>query len=70
MSAPGITYSGVLARKGVDNDSADVDAGVFRGLKFWVSIRVPQRKVCVGTIEVQNSMIFVFLVNNPRANAS
>ncbi|KAI0903778.1 TRF2-interacting telomeric protein/Rap1 C terminal domain-containing protein [Ustulina deusta] len=51
MSAPGIPYSGVLARKGVDNDSADVDAGVFRGLKFWVSIRVPQRKVCVGTIE-------------------
>ncbi|KAI1303997.1 TRF2-interacting telomeric protein/Rap1 C terminal domain-containing protein [Xylaria venustula] len=42
MSAPGITYSGVLAKKGV---------GVFGGLKFWVSVRVPQRKTCVNSIE-------------------
>ncbi|KAI0433747.1 TRF2-interacting telomeric protein/Rap1 C terminal domain-containing protein [Xylaria sp. FL1042] len=49
MSAPGITYSGVLARKNV-GDGAGVDGGVFRGLKFWVSARVPQRKTCVDTI--------------------
>ncbi|KAI0973296.1 TRF2-interacting telomeric protein/Rap1 C terminal domain-containing protein [Xylaria arbuscula] len=42
MSAPGITYSGALAKKGV---------GVFGGFKFWVSARVPQRKSCVNSIE-------------------
>ncbi|KAF2966446.1 hypothetical protein GQX73_g7131 [Xylaria multiplex] len=50
MSAPGITYSGVLARKAA-NDSVDMDKYVFQGLKFWVSVRVPQRKTCLGTIE-------------------
>ncbi|KAJ2993323.1 hypothetical protein NUW58_g1878 [Xylaria curta] len=49
MSAPGITYSGVLAKK-EPSHSADVDGGIFRGLKFWVSARVPHRKTCVDTI--------------------
>ncbi|KAI0204522.1 hypothetical protein F4808DRAFT_413886 [Astrocystis sublimbata] len=49
MSAPGITYSGVLA-KNPANDDADADAGndgnggVFRGLKFWLSRWVPLTK--------------------------
>ncbi|KAI0816207.1 TRF2-interacting telomeric protein/Rap1 C terminal domain-containing protein [Xylaria sp. FL0064] len=47
MSAPGIMYSGVLARNTAGDDA---NAGVFRGLKFWVSARVPQRKSCVDTI--------------------
>ncbi|KAI0451292.1 TRF2-interacting telomeric protein/Rap1 C terminal domain-containing protein [Xylaria acuta] len=50
MSAPGITYSGVLAG-GHANDSVDVDAGVFRGLKVWVSVRVPLRKFYVDKIQ-------------------
>ncbi|KAJ3556796.1 hypothetical protein NPX13_g10059 [Xylaria arbuscula] len=50
MSAPGITYSGVLAEK-EGNNSVDGCAGVFRGLKLWVSARVPNRKACVDTIE-------------------
>ncbi|KAI1278363.1 TRF2-interacting telomeric protein/Rap1 C terminal domain-containing protein [Xylaria sp. FL0933] len=49
MSAPGITYSGVLARN-TAGDDANADGGIFRGLKFWVSARVPQRKTCVDTI--------------------
>ncbi|TGJ81628.1 hypothetical protein E0Z10_g7134 [Xylaria hypoxylon] len=54
MSGPGITYSGVLAKKAA-NDSVDVDVDVgvdvFQGLKFWVSARVPHRKTCVDAIE-------------------
>ncbi|KAI1758427.1 hypothetical protein F4782DRAFT_478100 [Xylaria castorea] len=50
MSAPGITYSGVLATEHA-TDSMDVDTGVFRGLKFWVSARVPRRKFYVDTIQ-------------------
>lgn len=60
MSAPGIIYSGVLAKK-VASDHPVV--GVFSGLRFWVSVRVPQRKGCVELIEVQDMTVF-FLVNN------
>ncbi|KAI0112392.1 TRF2-interacting telomeric protein/Rap1 C terminal domain-containing protein [Nemania sp. FL0031] len=58
MSAPGITYSGVLAKK-YANDSVDAgtDAGVFGGLKFWVSARVPNRKSCVNNIQENGGTI-------------
>lgn len=49
MSAPGITYSGVLAKKVASNHQG---TGVFSGLKIWVSVRVSQRKSCVEAIEV------------------
>ncbi|KAI0518065.1 TRF2-interacting telomeric protein/Rap1 C terminal domain-containing protein [Xylaria bambusicola] len=58
MSAPGITYSGVLAEKGA-NSSTDVGAGVFRGLKFWVTARVPHRKACVDTIEKNGGTVIL-----------
>ncbi|KAI3321161.1 hypothetical protein HD806DRAFT_503172 [Xylariaceae sp. AK1471] len=48
MSAPGITYSGVLAKKNADNNEK---AGVFQDLKLWVSVRVPHRKTYVDTIQ-------------------
>lgn len=62
MSAPGITYSGVLAKKAAnknvdENLDESVDAGVFGGLKFWVSARVSNRKSCVDTIQVWNPSI-------------
>ncbi|KAI1419662.1 TRF2-interacting telomeric protein/Rap1 C terminal domain-containing protein [Xylaria sp. FL1777] len=56
MSAPGITYSGVLAEMHA-NSSADAGVGIFRGLKFWVSVRVPQRKACVDNIEEHGGTI-------------
>ncbi|KAI8955382.1 hypothetical protein F4801DRAFT_325765 [Xylaria longipes] len=60
MSAPEITYSGVLARKHAD-DSVDVDVdadvGVFRGLKFWVSARVPLRKFHIETIQKNGGVV-------------
>lgn len=54
MSAPGITYSGVLAKKVASNHPG---VGVFSGLRFWISVRVPQRKGCVETIEVQDMTV-------------
>ncbi|GAP92907.1 putative transcription factor [Rosellinia necatrix] len=56
MSAPGITYSGVLARKHANaspnaNKNVSSDDGVFKGLKFWISARVPPRKTCVDIIQ-------------------
>ncbi|KAI0876709.1 TRF2-interacting telomeric protein/Rap1 C terminal domain-containing protein [Hypoxylon argillaceum] len=56
MSAPGITYSGVLAKKAANKNADEnldesVDAGVFGGLKFWVSARVSNRKSCADTIQ-------------------
>ncbi|KAI1129405.1 TRF2-interacting telomeric protein/Rap1 C terminal domain-containing protein [Nemania abortiva] len=54
MSAPGITYSGVLARKHASNST---DTGVFGGLKFWLSLRVPNRKSCVDTIQENGGVV-------------
>ncbi|KAI0469080.1 TRF2-interacting telomeric protein/Rap1 C terminal domain-containing protein [Xylaria cf. heliscus] len=52
MSAPGITYSGVLAGKHADDRvNVDIDTSVFKGLKFWLSARVPLRKFYVDTIQ-------------------
>ncbi|KAI0188776.1 TRF2-interacting telomeric protein/Rap1 C terminal domain-containing protein [Xylaria flabelliformis] len=56
MSAPGITYSGVLATKRT-TESTDVDAGVFRGLKFWISARVPLRKFYIDTLQENGGTI-------------
>ncbi|KAI1741433.1 TRF2-interacting telomeric protein/Rap1 C terminal domain-containing protein [Xylaria scruposa] len=56
MSAPGITYSGILATKHTA-ESMDVDAGVFRGLKFWISARVPLRKFYTDTIQENGGTI-------------
>jgi hypothetical protein len=63
MSAPGITYSGVLAKKAAnenvdENMDANIDAGVFGGLKFWVSARISNRKSCVDIIKVGNTSFF------------
>lgn len=52
MSAPGITYSGVLAKKHA-SDGVDTDVGVFRGLSFWISLRVPLRKFYMDKIQVR-----------------
>lgn len=55
MSAPGITYSGVLAKKNA-NESTDESTNesasgrVFKGTKFWISRRVPNHRTCVDTI--------------------
>ncbi|KAI1826673.1 hypothetical protein F4861DRAFT_41032 [Xylaria intraflava] len=48
MSAPGITYSGALATRGVDEDE---EPCVFQGFKFWLSVRVPHRQTYSDTIE-------------------
>ncbi|KAI0864424.1 TRF2-interacting telomeric protein/Rap1 C terminal domain-containing protein [Xylaria cubensis] len=56
MSAPGITYSGVLATKHT-TESTDVDAGVFQGLKFWISARVPLRKFYIDTLQENGGAI-------------
>lgn len=70
MSAPGITYSGVLAEKGANSSGIDEGAGVFRGLKLWVSARVPNRKACVDTIEVwSNHLIAILALSRCGATA-
>ncbi|KAI1434722.1 hypothetical protein GGR50DRAFT_660542 [Xylaria sp. CBS 124048] len=47
MPAPGITYSGALAKRDVNTDE---EPSVFQGLKFWLSMRIPDRKSCIDTI--------------------
>ncbi|KAI1178351.1 hypothetical protein F4777DRAFT_114684 [Nemania sp. FL0916] len=48
MSAPGITYTGVLARK---NANSSRSAGVFQGLNFWVSVNLANRTTCMDMIK-------------------
>ncbi|KAI0400022.1 TRF2-interacting telomeric protein/Rap1 C terminal domain-containing protein [Xylaria palmicola] len=47
MSAPGITYSGALAKKHAQEDAS---IKPLKGLKFWLSARIPQRRTCVDSI--------------------
>ncbi|KAI1111670.1 hypothetical protein F5Y14DRAFT_424410 [Nemania sp. NC0429] len=54
MSAPGITYSGVLAKKGTSNHPSE---GVFSGLCLWISVRVAQRKSCAEAIQENGGTI-------------
>ncbi|KAI1817287.1 hypothetical protein GGS20DRAFT_574917 [Poronia punctata] len=58
MSAPGITYSGVLAKEGDNSrNNNDERTGVFQGLKIWVSHKVPDRKTCTDTIVTNGGLI-------------
>jgi hypothetical protein len=67
MSAPGITYSGVLAKKGATNSEKK---GIFEDIKFWVSARVPHRKICVDTIKVGNNIVNFYVSYSTSTNAS
>ncbi|KAI0389063.1 hypothetical protein F5Y17DRAFT_450446 [Xylariaceae sp. FL0594] len=74
MSAPGITYSGVLAERGPNgrNDVNREKDGVFQGLKFWLSSYVPQRPACMNTIMKNGGVITArerdadLLICNPK----
>ncbi|TRX94313.1 hypothetical protein FHL15_004780 [Xylaria flabelliformis] len=44
----------------------DVDAGVFRGLKFWISALVPLRKFYIDTLQVRMTTVFCAI---SKANA-
>ncbi|KAI8623257.1 hypothetical protein F5Y19DRAFT_389744 [Xylariaceae sp. FL1651] len=54
MSAPGITYEGVLAQKGSNKGEK---ADVFQNVKFWVSAQVPHRSTHIKTIEANGGKV-------------
>ncbi|KAI2628243.1 hypothetical protein GGS21DRAFT_528392 [Xylaria nigripes] len=54
MSAPGITYSGVLAGRGAGSSKK---RNIFQNVQFWLSARVPQRKTYIDTIKENGGTI-------------